>query len=274
MPIEEQEINYVHTGHRGNKDGTTQVGNPVADILIPEFGEFTDYENSPYDAMANYDNEYGSPVYVSTNSSFTFIQRTRLINASLPGEPAGSYNQFASIPIEMVPNTLPTVSGIKIIGVAGVNDTGEVNLPCPPNHNVNHPQLKNRTFMFKICREFNWIFGESSAPYYPKLNKCSGDVEFYADTGALNGYYPGTGITSPHGKNLHVVNELNQVGPRPDSEFGTNSFTDAGWTTEEVAAGFRVLQYPLFAFFDSVNIDYELTYNNSFSFIRGFVTTY
>jgi len=264
MPFETDKVAYVPTGGRGTKyDGNniTMDASGISDPLLPEINEYTINLSS-----ANNLNQYGTVVYNTSNFAFHYMEKTRELNSS---QSTTQYRPFLRINIPIITNTIPAISGIKIIGTAFSTSTKALTSQVSPYGNNSTLNNSQRTFMFKIWRNFNWIASQNSAPFYPKLNKPEGEVEFYASTGEGHNYTFNQNQLSIHTKDMIFVNEAN-AGPVMDSLFGTNAFTDTGWTAEDQAAGKRTITYELIAGFNDSNFgnDYE------YSVIKGFVTTY
>lgn len=84
-------------------------------------------------------------------------------------------------------NTIPSVSGMKIIGyvtstsIAGGNS---LSIPVSPNGDTTtNVYPLSDTIMFKLWREFAWEFQENQEPYKPFLRKAQGgDIETFANT--------------------------------------------------------------------------------------------
>lgn len=261
MPFEVNKVAYVPTGGSEVKGDATLGASGVSDILLPEINEYVNNVTA-----INNENQYGTVVYNTSNFAFHYIENTRLLNNA---SGVAVERQFLNIHIPMTANTIPTISGIKIIGTAFSTNSKSFTFPTSPEGSNSQYNFNQRTFMFKLWRNFNWIAPQTSAPFYPRLNKPEGEVEFYASTGQGHNYTFSTNQISNHTSDMIWVNEATS-GPVMDSSFGTSPILDPGWSEDEILNNQRTLIYPISCKFTDVGMDS----NDVYSVIKGLVTTY
>lgn len=149
------------------------------DSSVPYIGKTTviDLSGNPSDQ-----------VYTTQHIPFvTIIPIGELLNDTFWYDGYSKFCKVHELKIIVDKNTIPSVSGMKIVGYATSTSKAGGNTephPASPNGTStsnNYPL--SSTIMFKLWREFAWEFQENQEPYKPFLRKAQGgDIETFCST--------------------------------------------------------------------------------------------
>jgi hypothetical protein len=274
MSIGADKIQFTPSQGSILKDVSAPPFSSLTDIVLPKLNEVTVYGGLTRNQGL---------VYNASKFGFSYLENSNLHNN-------GEERTFAKINVVVPENSVPSISGIKVIGYATTTatGTGQQAYPNPVNSGAyqNTNMTIRRTFMFKIWRQFRWTFSSPTPPHKPELNTSIGEYEIYASTGEgspfiiNNQFSPSNNIFAGEShlynsfaisKDVGATISQNNVGVDWQQGIGTNpvefTFDDNLDPNDSTKAIYSI---PLKA---TINTD-DFTSNYALTMIKGLITTY
>lgn len=276
----------------GFKDGgnlTGQVG-----IVLPLLDQIPGDDEIPsiIDTTSNRN-------YQVEKSGFTYIVNPAELDSLSGGSGANnSLTKIHNVKIRVHENTIPTITGIKIIGYmsyvthdASNANTGYFsNIPCAPSdHPFNNgdttplaPYFTN-VFAFKLFIPLEWSFTNQTPPFKPNLlNKTNREVEIYCplgagsdDIGALNNLdFPESfKFQRRHSPSAQQFMPISNVDTGLDTFDGTIYYFD-NYIVPDTNEQYAEYDLQIGARFHNFNGYLQFFSPNGFIKVKGLITTY